>query len=452
VTQLPQFLPLNSVEQYHLADDSPQFPNVISADLLVSGPIDRELALKAIRHVARRHLMTCARLEFRRWRKPVWRIDPDFADHHEIIVGPTESHFIDLKSSAPGQFVITDEGDRTRLGFRIHHAAIDGAGGLQVVTDWMQTYHRLQTGCAAPRPRTLDAGLLRRRNHLRLMSKEFRGRFWIQPVALLGAVKFLSRTVAPIVPLLRPEGSAGNPRLTGQLAIGLDQPQFERMRAVAGRKGVTINEMLLHAIFRGIHQLRVERGWHSENEWIRLVIPMNIRDFSDRRLPAANRATIVQLDRTDRDFADSSGLLWGINYELGNIRKWNLEKTFLLILKGMSLFPGWIRRAARRPVCRATSVVTNLGSPLERLKLPVDAGGRLMAGNLTIDDIELTVPLRPLTPLGFAVVRYGDRQKIHMHFDVTLITHDVAEHLAAILHRQLCEWPESSAGGVSGTN
>ena len=38
---------------------------------------------------------------------------------------------------------------------------------------------------------------------------------------------------------------------------------------------------------------------------------MSIRDFADRRLPAANRATLVQLDRSDRDFADPEGMIWG---------------------------------------------------------------------------------------------------------------------------------------------
>ena len=441
--QSSQFLPLSSVELYHLADDSQRFPNVISCDLLVSGQLDYPTALKALHDTTRRHLMTCARLDSRGWRKPLWHIDADFAEGHRIIEGPTQSRFIDLRSSPPGQMIVSDEGAVSRLSFRIHHAAIDGAGGLQVVTDWMQAYHRISTGSAQPRSRSVDQSLLRKRNHLRLFKRQFVSRLWIQPIAVLGALKFLMRKVTPVAPLQAIKDETGTSGNTVQLTIEMDAERFNQLRDVATKNNATINELVLHSIFRSIHQLRKERRWHTDGEWIRLVIPMNIRDFADRRMPAANRATVVQLDRTDRDFADHGGLLWGINYELGNIRRWNLEKTFLLILKCMSIFPGMIKRAVKRPVCRATSVVTNLGTPLERVKLPSDDQGRLVVGNLLVEDVELTVPLRPLTPLGFAVMRYGNRQKINLHFDSELIPVDVAEQLMSILDSNLDEWPAS---------
>lgn len=442
MTQSSQWLPLSSVEQYHLADDSRRFPNVISCDLLVTGKPDSAQALAALRSTTARHLMTCARLESRGWRKPAWHIDTQFADGHRIIEGPTESRFIDLRSSPPGQMIVTDEGDRTRLSFRVHHAAIDGAGGLQVVSDWMQAYHRLIHGTAQPRSRTVDQSLLQKRNNLGLFKRQFLSRLWIQPIAMMGAFKFLLRKVTTVAPLDDSPDGTDEPSPTVQLNIELDALRYGRLREVAAKNRATINELVLHAIFRSIHQLRKERKWHSDGEWIRLVIPMNIRDFADRRMAAANRATVVQLDRTDRDFSDDAGLLWGINYELGNIRRWNLEKTFLLILKWMSIVPGTIQRSVRRPVCRATSVVTNLGTPLERVKLPTDEQGRLMVGDLLVEDVELTVPLRPLTPLGFAVMRYGNRQKINLHFDSGLVPVDVAEQLMSLLDKCLDEWPE----------
>jgi hypothetical protein len=219
------------------------------------------------------------------------------------------------------------------------------------------------------------------------------------------------------------------------------------LKQAARESSATVNEKVLEAVFLAIHELRKRHGWHREREWLRLVIPVNIRDFADRRLPASNRATIVQLDRTDRDFADPGGLLWGIHYELDNIRKWNLEKTFLLILKGMSLVPGWIRRAARRPVCRATSVVTNLGAPLDRIGLSKDDKGRLIVGNLVVEDLDLVVPLRPGTPLGFAVAQYGRRQKINLHFDPSRVDLSIAEELLdlAVQHLTTARQPTEPA-------
>jgi hypothetical protein len=135
------------------------------------------------------------------------------------------------------------------------------------------------------------------------------------------------------------------------------------------------------------------------------------------------------VDRRDRDFADPAGLLWGINFELGNIRRWKLDRTFLLVLRCVSAVPGWVARLAARPVCRATSVVTNLGAPFERLRLPRDGDGRLCFGGLVLEEVDLVVPLRPMTPAGFAVLRYAGGLRINLHFDAAVMPPGIADEL-----------------------
>ncbi len=438
-------LPLTSIEQYHLADDSPRYPNVIACDLIVSGLADRDIATLALREAARRHLLICARLQQRRWRRPCWKLDPGHAGqlHWQTagrhVADSSPLDYIDLNRDFPGQFCWRAENGRTRLSFRTHHASMDGGGGMQFVIDWLLNYHRISLGQDEPRPRPVNQELLRRRNALRLLTREFVGKLWIQPIALLGAMKFLFRHVTPVVPDNRGDSELLDkpPAGSRRLSVALDDSQVDRLKRRAHERSVTVNEVVLSAVFQALHELRKRHAWHADQEWLRLVIPVSIRDFADRRLPAANRATIVQLDRTDRDFADPDGLLWGINYELGNIRRWNLEKTFLLALKWMSLMPGWIPRSARRPVCRATSVVTNLGAPLERVRLNSDHQGRLLAGNLVIEDIELTVPIRPRTPAGFAVVRYRGHQKLDLHFDPRQVGPELARELLELTLKHL---------------
>ncbi len=432
-------LPATSIEKYHLIDDRPSNPNVIGGNLTFSGQIDWEVANLAAEQTLRRHPLLCAHLErgrFGRWywvadEKSFERVTWEMAEPGARIESP---QVVDPRQR-PLRLIVWKKGDQTVVGFRLHHAAVDGLAAFQALTDWLIAYHRIQTQSDRPKLRQLDPGRLRARNHLRLLSRKFLFKLWIQPIAMLGASKFIFRKVENIADF---PGEPNRPadeefqlitrELSGEALDNL-QRQAEAARA-------TVNELLIRSVFLGLHQFRRQSGKHTPGEWLRLMIPINIRDYSDRRLPAANRASIVQLDRTDRDFADPEGLIWTFNYELGNIRKWNLEKTFLLLVRCMSLFPGLLRRSARKQVCRATSVLTNLGAPMDRVKLPRNQG-KIVAGNLTLDDFDLIVPLRPLTPVGFAALRYAGVQRLGMHFDPRQISRENANQLIDFVDQEL---------------
>lgn len=423
-------LRVTSIERYHLSDETPQNPNVIGCDLHVRGDVDLDIATAALRKVAERHPMISARLNGQ-----AWDIDPSNADLLKWeICNASDSdlehgdlRIIDLADGLACRFIMRRHDAGAQLSFRLHHAAADGGGGLQSVADWLVTYHRLQTCSDRPKSRAMRPELLNQRNNLRLLSRAFISKLWVQPIAILGATKFLFRRVQPLKPL-DPIRSQKFPKDFTTLRASLSADQMTRLKQEAESADATINEMILRALFLALHDFRKAYGYHRTGEWLRLIVPVSIRDFSDRGLSASNRASMVQLDRTDRDFNDPKGLLWGLNYELTNIRKWNLEKTFLLLVRCFSIVPGWIDRIAAKDICRATSVLTNLGSPFDRLKLErVD--GKLQSGNLLVEDVDLVVPLRRKTPIGLATLRYAGEQKICLHFDPVEVDHFEAEIL-----------------------
>ena len=432
---------VTSIERYHLYDGSDQNPNVIGCELVVSGDIDQDLANRALRETATRHPLTFSTLVNNRW----WVADPASVAliQWEIVTeGGNDGEQADYRqidpAVSPVRFLWKQLGDTVRLSFRAHHACLDGGGGLQFVLDWLLTYNRLFHDIEKPRSRETHPDLLHRRNHLRLLQKSFLGKLWLQPVALFGATKFLFRKVVPIDwSADKPNDSSRNDgqRTSDQSPLdfrlveqSLDQQSVERLKQRAGELQVTLNELILHAVYMAIHDYRVHEGLHSKGEWVRMVIPISIRDFADRRLPATNRATIVQVDRNNRHFSDPKGLIGGLSRELGCIKQWNLEKTFLLAIRCFSVIPGFIRRSAEKDVCRATSVLTNLGAPLERMKLPRE-DGKVRSGNICVEDVGLIVPLRSQTPIGFAVLRYAEQQKFCLHFDPAQIEQKAAEQI-----------------------
>lgn len=421
-------LKVTSIERYHLCDDTTQNPNVIGCELLVSGHVDRDMATSALREIAQRHPTIHARLKQRHW-----VLDP--ADVALLNWRVIESNSvedlrkIDLDQGLATRFLLCREGDLTRIVFQTHHAMMDGGGGLQIVNDWLLAYHRISTRSDKPKSRETNPEILPARNDLRLLSRGFLSKLWIQPVAILGASKFLFRRVTAITEGLNQPGAAAEPSGFQVLCESLAVETVGRLKQEASASNATVNELILRAVFLGMHQFRRNHNLHERNEWLRLIIPMSMRDFADRRLPACNRATIVQLDRKDRDFADPAGMVGGLNCELGNIKSWNLERTFPLVVRMLSYLPGFLARSARKDVCRATSVVTNLGAPFERSKLE-RIGGKLRSGNLIVEDVGLIVPLRQQTPIGFALMRYNGQQKICMHFDPCQIER---QHAAEIL-------------------
>jgi len=441
---MPLKLKVTSIERYHLCDDTDQNPNVIGCELTVSGEVDPDIATLALRDTARRHPLICARLkDGKHW---VYDLATDIERlaWHGIAEDPQEDlRRIDPIDQFAARFLMLRRDNLTVLSFRTHHALMDGGGGLQLVADWLATYHRISSGTTKPASRKTNPEILPQRNNLRLLNRRFLSKLWIQPIAMLGATKFLFRRVSGID--AGSDSTADNlpPNDFHVITQTISSESVAELRAAANSTEATVNDLILRAVFLSLHEFRQLQENHQPDEWLRLVIPISIRDFADRRLPAANRATLVQLDRTDRDFADPAGLLWGINYELGNIRNWNLEKTFLLVMRCLSVIPGFLSRSAKKDVCRATSVVTNLGAPFERLKLErID--GKLRSGGLIIEDVGLIVPLRKHTPIGLAVIRYAGQLKLCLHYDPVQLNEKHARQVLQMVNLRLTT-PEDTA-------
>ena len=264
-------LKVTSVERFHLCDDTAENPNVIGCELTVSGIVDQDIATAALREAARRHPMSSARLSGKHW-----ILDDRNADQlYWLVVDPhddndsPELRRIDPKTDAPGLFILQVDGDRTRLSFRTHHAAIDGGGGLQYVADWLLCYHRISSQTSTPRSRKTDLATLERRNHLQLLGREFIGKLWIQPIAMLGAFKFMFRRIQPIV-----EPSTNDRSMVAEkmesvkdfqlLTTSIQSTELELLKQKASECKATVNELVLRAIFLAIHEFRKRNHLHKQ--------------------------------------------------------------------------------------------------------------------------------------------------------------------------------------------
>ena len=429
-------LRLNSMERFHLLDDNPGCYNGTFAKFEFEGELDPPLAQQALDLAMERHPLVSSRIEDRGSRS-VWVRVPEFqlpvdwqrkgADH-----GPTRR--IDI-CQEPGLHVyVGSDGGSTFLLFHGHHTTCDGMGGIQFTTDWLKIYDNLVHGrdsfSGLPR---LDAQALTERNHLRMFSRRYLKHLWKQPVGMFGAVKFIFRKIRPLYPVPDLPVAQSDWQPDCQPAIAgtwLDAATTATLRQYALDRQVAFNTLLMSQFFLCLQEWRVEELGQEGDDWIRLIVPMSIRDISDRRQSAINRATIVQVDRRRKDFEEPERLLKRLDGEIGIIRSWQPGKLFLLAIRAMALVPGMLVRSSTSRKCRGTAVYTNLSEPIGRLGLPRQ-GNSFLSGKLFIRSFDYVGPVRAGTPIYLAIQKHVDQTRVSMHYDPRVIVASQAEKLLA---------------------
>jgi hypothetical protein len=153
---------------------------------------------------------------------------------------------------------------------------------------------------------------------------------------------------------------------------------------------------------------------------------------------------MIFLDRRAGDFSDPQRLLSGIHDEMQLIKRNRLGLTFIGALCLLGMMPGGLARVARGDRCSTTCVLSNLGQPLSDARLPRQ-DGRLVAGSVTLESIELLPPLRPYTAAALTIQLYAERLAITMHYDLRSLTPTQAQD---IFDRLLERLHGSAAGGT----
>ncbi len=413
-------LALTSVERLHLAESGGEYANDICCRLRLTGTVDRVILDQAFAHAVARHPLLWARLQ-RRGRRMTWTwADVEsFKVHWANSDAPIDAPPIDLEAG-PNVVVCatTDESpESTRLWIRSHHAVCDGVGGIQFVNELLQIYDNLVYGRAADEGlHRLDPPTLRQRNNLRLLGRRYLRHTIKQPIAIAGASKFLFRKIRPLE--FEATGSPSDvsklPRIAG---VWVSRDDSASMLDAARRRSISLNAWVLGGLYAFLLQHPAGRAFR-EGAWLRILFPMNLRDISDRRMPACNRTALVQVDRRKDQIADARTFYHYLNREIGLIRQWQLNKLFLLVVRGMAWVPGWLESSAGNPTCRGAAIFTSLGSPFRRTIERVE--GRPRVGDAWIEEFDFVGPVRQGTPIYVCLQRESSRIRLSIRFDPCL--------------------------------
>jgi hypothetical protein len=424
-------LPTTAFEEHMLADDRPSHPMVIASQFHFSGKAPREALAAAFEMVMNREPLLSARVDASGFGRPRWMRGAIPRLHHRASSEPPLIGAISLPRFAPqdGPLVhaeIVEGPDRWTINLAVHHAACDGLGLVGFMERWLLEASGIQG--RRPRPANEVRACLQARGRVALSWKGFLRMLPDLRVGLAGVKQFMGRSVVELgtcgAARMEPEAGTWTPEI---LVSEIDAATSSHVEAAARAAGVTVNDVFAAAFLAAVTEAAEASGASATGDaWIRLSVPVSLRTKSDHLLPAANRVSMVFLDRQRDHCADGHGLVKGVHAEMELIRAHALGHIMPMSLELGRLMPGGLRRAARRSAPQATAVLSNLGRCFHRSPL-MDASGSLRIGASSLESWWIVPPVRPGTALAVATHETGGRRVVAAHLDPTALSSSVAK-------------------------
>jgi hypothetical protein len=417
-------LPLVPFESYMLADDRPAYPVSTFLRLRFEGRFDRAALDEALSVGLSRHPLLAATVRpFRR--HAAWVAADPLPRVCWLATPPTESlpplPPLDVRREAGIRVVCCEDPGRTDLTIQVHHACSDAMGVISFVEDLLLSYARVCGAAPHAKLRSLCPEQLHGRGRFGLTTGKLLRMLPRQATGLLGVRQFLMRTPEPLIPHhAQPDDGPVPADYPTSVSRQLSRTEWAGLVACARGLGVTTHDLLARDFFLTLYDWRRAAGI-DRHAWLRLAVPMNLRTYADRRLPAANVVSIVFLDRRDQDLRDPQQLLESIHQEMSLIKRLQLGLTFVLSLRACQWLPGGLRRMTQNRRCAATAVVTTYGEIRERSSLPYE-DGHVVVGGAVLRSVDALPPLRPLTCVALAGVAYAGRLHVTLHYDSRVLT------------------------------
>lgn len=435
-----------------LLDDRPDYPMVFQGELTFIGEMQREPFDAALRVARLRHPLLAACVTPPANGPPAWipAFDREpLVDWNRVGVPLAQPGDVGIDLyREPGLriWIRVGEGE-TRMVAQTHHSCCDGHGGMKFLEDFLAAYADATAGDASGNAlRPLDSDRLRQRGVFAAPPGEGPGGWRAIWGQMRDGILFHALPPAPLRPP-RGRSRSANPvgELPGTCTHVFSDEASRRIRAAVANSTGTINDVALALLFETLIEWNVEQGAYAGEGRLRLLMPTDLRTIDDLSLPAANRMTFSFVTRRASQCGDRRRLLAGIRDETQAIRRTRLGLDFLHAVSGM-LDAGLLPRVLRFNHSVATAVLSNMGDPTRRFsrRFPRDQG-RCVVGNLVLDNITASPPLRPLTRGGFGIGMYAGKTIVTARCDPWLFT--LAE-TQQILDKWVDRWQALAAHSV----
>ena len=409
------------IESLFLADDRPDYPMAFIVQLAFSGNVNRAAFEAALPNALARHPLLSSHRKLAKQGLPCWVPTTatlpmvDWGVEGDPIELPN-GESIDLEKEVGLRIWIRESAGITNMTMQFHHSCCDGIGGYRFIGDLLALYGtHSKSDLSSYELAPLDPELLRNRK-MRMTEYAFRGKAWpLHFRSWKQSFTIYRHKVSPLAaPVKKPQKSDSiiYPRIT---VSTFDRETHAQITSAAMKLEIGINDWLIAALFKTLHDWNKQSKSRSNTRWLRIMMPTDMRDAEDYGMPAANIVSYTFLTRKMSESHSSKELGPGICRETALIKH---EKRGIIFgdTLGAAMRHKWmlpLMVSGKR--CLATAVLSNAGDPSKRFisKLPRDKG-RIVAGNLILEDITGVPPLRINTYVTISIVTYMRKLAICM--------------------------------------
>jgi len=435
-------LPLTAFEEFMVADDRREYPMAFFGELRFAGNLRREAFTKSVAAATDRHPLLRAVVR-RSGTQAEWAPLPadmlptiDWGEGATVDM-PDDLGFIDLTSQHGVRFWVRVCDGTTYLLVQFHHACCDGHGAMRYLEDVLTAYAGLTNPSdgAAPTWRATDVSRLKRRGvFTRPAAPSDVARRWWHP--LRDAWRFHMQPPSPLAPS-RSTADRRFGKFPGTISRFFDDEESRTIRQRVTNRDGTTNDAAVTAILRTLRDWNRLHG--TDRGRLRVLVPMDLRTRGDELTPAANRMTFSFLTRNVREIDDPVRLLASVRDETQYVKRTGTGLEFLDAISFLRQ-RGWMQRVIGSRRCLATAVLTNMGDPTRRFyhRFPRLAG-KCVIGDVVLQSITGSPPLRPLTNVGFGIGTYAGLIVINTRCDPHAFTPADTETIAAMFDERLLD-------------
>jgi len=409
-------LRLTDFELYHIIDDSPKYPGVFPFEIRFRGQLNRDALAAAWRAALQRHPMLSTRLSGQipnaYWiagKSPElrWCVADESSCH--------ESPAFDLRCEPPLRAHVSAGVEQFSLKMLFHHACCDGVGALRFVEDLLLAYDQNVTQpSSGPHWPPLNIERLHVRGEFGL--RGYRPKLVDFYNVAVVWFRLMFRRLVVVQPRNGMAAVDPNVRYSPWAfsEAWLTRQQCNGLRQLAQRSGVTLNDLMIRALYLTI------ADWNGKvsRRWMRITIPTNLRLEEDAAMPATNVLGFAFLERRVGRDHDSQGLLQSIHEQMIAVKRGRLGLLFVAGLGIMCRFPRLMRWVLSRDLTFTTAVLSNLGTPLSGSPLACH-DQQIVSGGATVEAIVCVPPLRRNTHVSIATMTHAGQLIVVLLADPT---------------------------------
>lgn len=410
-------------EAMALYDNWKDYPMSCGAIFTLRGVVNRTAFDHALKMAARRHPLVSANLRRSRMGRLKWV--PSANDFKPRWIGTADatdfaaSQPYDLSNEPGVRIWVQQRGEVARVFVEFHHACCDGAGGMSFMDDVFALYAS-QTGSATADLPPLEMSRLKSRGKFASEGGTFVQRLQNHAADLGHSLTMALRQPQPVAAaggshVLKRQTWSADRFITRRLGKSM----YQSLRAAAVSQSVTLNDFLVSRLFLTL-RLWNERYQPNEKGWLRILIPVNLRNRSDLSMPLTNRLSYGFITRRSEEVLGDSSLTQSVSAENARLRRIGLPRRLLQKFALMQCTGLWPLVFSKKR-CLATAVFSNLGDPTRRFRtrFPRESGS-IRIGDVLMTGFEGTTALRPMTRVGVFMNTFGNEVTISTRLDPRL--------------------------------